>query len=391
MSTVSKLHSQAMEFTNRAQLARAAEDAEKAARLFELALSKELAAISEMPHQSGLAWDVLHRSAGTLALDCKNFRLAEQLASRALGGDPHPEIAAELRDVWERASFHRHLQVNELELGSSEVQLSLVGRSVANGMARLSDLMDRTDSFQKLIYRIVQRRLGQGYTSRIPKSISDDHRVFASTPRSGSFTITLKLAHTLEQPSFPGMLNTEEVVSEFMDLLELADSHDHDELRKRIPNDEYLWNFLGLAKRLAPDGNRIRQVGFTTEVHNEYRELSITTPASNFMSPRIESSPVLQGSVVEISGDLRLADARGSQRNRIVLLESDGSSHEVTVPYGMMDDIVRPMWNSTVTVTGRFRPKQRDIWLHSICEYDPDNNSPSISVYNPNEIQQQLL
>ena len=103
MSRVSKLHSLAMKFTNRAQRARSEGDAAGAARLFELALDKELDAISEMPSQSGLAWDVLHRSAGTLAIDCGKFKLAEKLASKALGGNPHPEIAAELRDVLKRA------------------------------------------------------------------------------------------------------------------------------------------------------------------------------------------------------------------------------------------------------------------------------------------------
>ena len=65
----------------------------------EQALEFELAAIAELYDQDGLTWSVLHRSAGWLALDCNRPRLAEQLACKALAGDPHPEIAEELRDL----------------------------------------------------------------------------------------------------------------------------------------------------------------------------------------------------------------------------------------------------------------------------------------------------
>jgi len=44
-------------------------------------------------------YSIMHRSAGWLALDCNKPRLAEQLACKALAGDPHPKIAEELRDL----------------------------------------------------------------------------------------------------------------------------------------------------------------------------------------------------------------------------------------------------------------------------------------------------
>ncbi len=99
MSKVSDLHNKAMEFADRADMERRQNNEKRAAEFFEQALEFELAAIAELCDQDGLTWSVLHRSAGWLALDCNRPRLAEQLACKALAGDPHPEIAEELRDL----------------------------------------------------------------------------------------------------------------------------------------------------------------------------------------------------------------------------------------------------------------------------------------------------
>ncbi len=99
MSKVSDLHNKAMEFADLADLERRRSNEERAAEFLEQALEFELAAIAELYDQDGLTWSVLHRSAGWLALDCNRPRLAEQLACKALAGDPHPEIAEELRDL----------------------------------------------------------------------------------------------------------------------------------------------------------------------------------------------------------------------------------------------------------------------------------------------------
>ncbi len=370
MSTTRELHNRAMAFVDQALRKRALGNTKRSLELFGQALESELAAIGKLPEQSGLAWSILHRSAGTMALDCNNFRLAEQLAIKALAGDPHPEIVDELRDLWEQANFHRHLELNEVKLGIGEVQLSLVGGWVASGITLLSDLQDRMDSFEKLVFRIAQRRAKNEYNDRIPPEIQKGYRTFVSVPRRGSFAISLMLGHTPEQLSFSDMLDTEEVISELMDLLELADAADTAELEARIPNEAYRRNFLVLAKKLAPDGDRIRQVGFTRVSHGEPRTLSVTTPASQFPSPHGESPRVSRETVVKISGTLQFANAIGSKSNLIKLVDSNQVRHNVRVPDGMMDDIVRPMWNSVVTVRGTRRHGQKLIRLQEIWDSD---------------------
>ena len=372
MSTVKDFHNQAMDAAFFADRERRRGNAERAAELFQQALDLELAALEGMDESDGMSWDVLHRSAGWLALDCNQPRLAEKLACKALAGEPNPGVAEELRDLLEQASFHRHLEPRGITLGSAEVQLRLTGRAVANGIALVSDVVSRVNSFQSLIYRIAQRKLGRMYRGHIPNDIRNSYRAFAAPPRSGSFAISLRVGHPLPQFSLPGFLSSEEIIREFMDLMELASLVRVTEIQERIPDSTYRHNFLGLAKTLAPDGKRIRQVGFAVG-EEASRTLSVTTPASSFPVPDTGEGKRHGVSVEEVSGTLRYADAGvgTSNRNRIRLINNNGPTHELNVPEGMMDDIVRPLWNSFVTVKGSRSGRQKILRLQEIWESEP--------------------
>ncbi len=99
MSALDKFHNKAMEVAFFADQERRRGNEKQAAELFEQALDLELKALDEITEPVEPRYSVLHRSAGWLALDCNKPRLAEQLACKALTGDPHPKIAQELRDL----------------------------------------------------------------------------------------------------------------------------------------------------------------------------------------------------------------------------------------------------------------------------------------------------
>ncbi len=382
MSAINDFHRKAMDIAALALVERSRGNTEEASVLFERALQDELAAIQELEKTGSRAeptYSVLHRSAGTLALDCNQLRLAEQLAAKGLAHTPHSEIAEELRDLLEQINFRRHLEPRGIELGEEEVQLSLAGHSVSNGTALLSDLVTRVDNFQTLIYRIAQRKAEPQYDGRIPVGIRKGFRAFASAPRAGSFAMSLKLGRPLPQASFPGVLDTGEILDEFMDLMELANESNEasvTKIRQRITAPEFQRNFLGLAKKLAPDGDRIRQVGFTVVRGGIPRYLSVTTPASRFPPSDVIESTSSQLSIVEISGTLLYATAT-TDRNRIKIVDQDKSPHDVIVPVGLMDDIVRPMWNSFVTIRGSLKGNQKIVKLREIWESDPNSGQGS--------------
>ena len=317
-----------------------------------------MAAIEKLDKTEGLAWAVLHRSAGTLALDCRDFLQAEKIVATALAQEPHPEIAEELRDLLGQIYFQRHLDLKGITLQEDEIQLSLSGQEVGNGFVNVEEIYERISSSSKLIHRTVERKQNRSFRERGPaqKVIRENYQTLVSVPRSGSFSVTLKFSRP--QLYFSGMLETAAIIDEFMDLLALINSSHIIEIQKRIPDPAYLRNFFGLAKRIAPDGERIRQVGFTAIRDGVQRSVGLTMPAEELPSlpPEMLSSPrvVLKqtpSEPIEIRGILRHADAMREDSNVIQVIDGK-KKHIVQVPQGMMNDIVRPMWDSHVIIQG---------------------------------------
>lgn len=100
--SVSDSHNKAMEFAERALMARVRGNTEESTKLFEKALENELEAISKLEAEGRIepTYSVLHRSAGTLALDCNQPKKAEEIVKKALNQNPPQEIAEELHELW---------------------------------------------------------------------------------------------------------------------------------------------------------------------------------------------------------------------------------------------------------------------------------------------------
>ena len=357
MSAVNELHSEAMDLAEFGLLERMRGNAEKALAFFEQALEYELAAIDALEEPVEPTYSVLHRSAATLAMDCNQLRKAERIAAKALAQDPHPEIAEELRDLMEQINFQRHLSLRGVALGEDEVQMSLSGQAVGFGFVQSNEVMGRINNASTLMYRIAEFRSKKPYRKRggPPKSLKEKYQIFLSAPRAASFAVTLKFGNLVQQLSLQALSDTDAVISDFLDLMEVANkSSDISELERRIPNTEYLWNILGLAKSLAPDGQRIRQVGFTVLRHGETRTVAVHRPQSRFPVPRPKST---KARPVEVEGILLRADATQRHKNIIGIMDESGASHIVSVPVGLMNDIVKPLWDSRVSVKGVRMPK----------------------------------
>lgn len=332
MSAINEHHDAAMDFAHFALLERARGNTEEAAALFEKALENELAAIQDMEARGSFSeptYSVLHRSAGTLAMDCKQYRLAEQLAAKGLAHAEHPEIAQELRDLLDQVNFHRHLELRGVELSEAEVQLSLAGPEVGAGTAPTSDLTGRTNTIRNFIYRTIEWMMDRPFrkSGGPPNDIKDNYRTFVSVPRTGSFAVSLKLG----SPTNKRTLDTSEIFSEFMDLMELANSSDTAEMEAKVPDPAYLRTFRGLAKKIAPDGERIRQVGFTAIRNGDARQVSITKPASAFPKParRREEAAILHGWLKEVNWDRYRAQLHGNGGGYIQLQFDDALSQDM--------------------------------------------------------------
>ena len=131
MSEVRELHDQAMAFAEKASVAKLSGDLEQANTLLRQAYKNELEAAKLLEDISSPepTRSILFRSAASLAIDCNALREAERLIAIGLSGNPPSDIAEELRDLFERVNFHRHLDLRGVVLESNELQMSNKGEA----------------------------------------------------------------------------------------------------------------------------------------------------------------------------------------------------------------------------------------------------------------------
>ena len=369
-------HDRAMDLAFLADRARSQGAEEDATRLYEEALALEQKAIRDLETPVEPTHSVLHRSAAWLALDCGHKRLAEKLAAAGLAQEPPDDIAEELRDVWEQATFQRHLRVRGVALADNEIQISLSGPGVGKGVTQWKTYRERVDKSHTMLVRITERRAEKPFrkTGAPTKEIQEYLNPYVSLPRAASYAVTLKLGQGAQIP-LSGILelpDITDVIDDFMSIVEVVNEGKGDSLADIIPDSLYRRNAIELAKKIAPDGSQIRQVGFSVSRSGQRRSIGFTRTRKEVSGAAGEvdvvgvkpvASPVAE-KPVEVHGILLFAKAIDRDDNAIKVVDAQEKSHEFTVPPEMMDDIVRPLWNSSVSVRGVRRG--RELILHEI-------------------------
>jgi len=368
MSRINELHDQAMNAADEAYLARRSGNFEIAMQNSRKAYEFEKEAANQVreDYSAEPTRSVLYRSAASLAYECGEFREAERLISLALSGDPPSEIADELRDLLEQVNFSRHLELRNIAIEKSELQLSLAGNEIGHGWALSEIFIERVKDFERVIYRTVERLLGQPFREHgsTNSDIQSGYNLFLVAPRPGSFTVTLRLGRQMQ---LPGMDLSEQVIDEIMECFKLIGEGKENSLQERITEEPYYQNFLGLAKRIAPDGEKVSQVGLTTSRNGREQRVAITRKQKEISTSPTKKHESEKQDLITVMGRLLFADGTKT-RGEIQLVDDNGQSYFVIVPEGMMNDIVRPLWDNIVVVTGT-KDKKR-IYLKEITRAD---------------------
>jgi hypothetical protein len=355
MNNVQALHNNAMDLAEEAAVEQRHGNLEKAEKLFRDAYLNESKAAAALAshHEMEPTRSVLFRSAASLALDCREHRAAEKLIAQALSGDPPAEIAAELRDLLEQVYFQRHLDLQGIVLEQQEFQMSISGNAVGHGFAESEMFINRVQDLQRMIYRTGERKLQHPFRDRGRSTVrlAEAVGIYISVPRAASFAVTFRLGRS-KQMSLPGMDFGNVVIQDLMDCIEIIGSGSLMQLEQRIPDAAYRRNFSALAKRIAPDGEAVRVIGFTAGGVGEERRVLLTRTQSEIQQPEIAPVSAEQGERITLTGRLKYADSTKEDINRIKIVDKKGKLHSISVPQGMMDDIVRPLWDFDVTAYG---------------------------------------
>lgn len=309
---------------------------------------------------------VLLRSAANLAIDCGELREAEQLAARGLAGDPPEAIAGELRDTLDRINFARHLDLDGLELSRHQLQASLHGNSVAQGIAPMEEVEDRMHALRIMTERTAERRAGREYRkgNAAPQLIRESVRPFVSIARAASYAFTVQFGVEKRQLSldFEGS-PVEQVIDDLLAGLRMVDAGDDDGLIGLIPDESYRRNFTALAQQIAPDGDRIKQVGFT--VIRGDKEVRVAMVRATQEPAKVKDEGEGPGERRKVKADPHfrlegvLLDGLGSSQH-IVIRTDDGVDVKVRVQEGL-EDTVRSYFNRSVVAEGTIKARARTL------------------------------
>jgi hypothetical protein len=349
---VNQLHQSAMSYAAQAVDAETKGEPALAKNLFRQAYNferqaAELVAPDETAEPSR---SILLRSAASLALDCDEFRDAERLVAVGLAGNPPNELQEELRDLLETVYFKRHLDLRGLELDPIEFQMSLVGGAVGFGVIESSQFIRRAETLQKLLIRAAERHRGIAFRDKGAPSKKDlrDFEIYFSSSRAASYALTVRLGRPKRQLELPFNRDPSRVVlDDILKSLDLFDRGEFDTLKQLIPDQAYFNNFSALAKRLAPDGEKIKTVGFTTAYTDGTHVVALTHPPLSIWTERMSA-----GDVVEVIGRVYAADEAAKKKKHPVIgvEEANGKVSKIQVPPGILHDIVSQHWGDEVRV-----------------------------------------
>jgi hypothetical protein len=124
MSQIHELHQQAMNLAESAAVARLRGALEQAAHLTRQAFEQETHAASLTANtlEAEPTRSVLHRSAASLAIECGELQTAERLIATALSGNPPPEIAEELKDLFIQINLGQYLKRQGIQIDINEMR-----------------------------------------------------------------------------------------------------------------------------------------------------------------------------------------------------------------------------------------------------------------------------
>jgi hypothetical protein len=272
MKTPKELHENAMSLYEESLAAKAKGNEKERFSLLEKALKLEKEAAFSLKERYDLepTRSKLFASCATMAYQLSDFRESEKMVAYALSGNPQFEVLEELRDLFDKVNFYRHLTTHGIELSDNEFRFTLgSGNEIMKGFARGDEVKSRIDGIESIYARTVQRMNNKPYQSkgRVSGEDSKITQLYYATPQAASFAIIFKVPKSKQTSLFEDS-DTEKYVDEMIECIDLVNQGKIKELREKIPDESYYQSFIINARKIAPDGSNVKEVGFTVYRNN---------------------------------------------------------------------------------------------------------------------------
>jgi hypothetical protein len=267
----------------------------------------------------------LFASSATMAHQLLDYRESEKMIAEGLSGNPPQDILEELRDLFDKVNFYRHLTTKGIELAGDEFRFTLgSGDEIMKGFAKGDEVLPRIVGIEALYSRTVQRMNKRPYKSQGRVSAEDDNiiQMYYQTPQAASFALIFKIPCLKSDPEFPSLETPLPYVDEMLQCIELVNKGKLKELKEKIADESYFQSFIINARKVAPDGKNVKQVGFTIYRNNEEKILPFDIKQSEI---------ILENTIVVNITE----DVKQEKRKKIIvsgtLLVSDTTKKFITI------------------------------------------------------------
>ncbi|GAB1352251.1 hypothetical protein MASR1M12_09820 [Erysipelotrichia bacterium] len=367
MTNIIDSHNEAMNLAEQGFIQLKLGDPQTAHELFVKAISLEKTAVESMPPtiDSEPTRSILYRSAASLAYNIQDYEMSERFICMGLGGFPPEEIREELKNLFEDINFLRHLKAKGLVLEENHWLMSMAGDAVSFGGTAAEIFLTRVDRISNLFYRTVERlcKIPYRVAGGVSQEIKKLYGLYIRALAPASFSVTFQVGVPDPQLILPGFeeelkLPPQKVVTELFDCFDLFEKDDTEGLKSRIRDTEYFENFVGIAKQIAPDGQKINLVGFSTIQNGIERPVALRRSRKIQMKKKelefSKNDQVEESNSFSLVGILRHAHSPTRGKFGLVkLLETDsGNDISIKVPLTIMKDVVQPYYEEKVLVQG---------------------------------------
>ncbi|WP_143470762.1 hypothetical protein [Neolewinella marina] len=344
-----------------------------AAELFEKAyyIERSIADTIEAVEDNEPSRSIFYKSAASLALNAKLFREAEISACLGISGRGDDVELDELRDIFDQVNFERHLYLNGISLENNQFQLSFVGNEVGSGYIKSSELIDRLNIITDLARKEVEKKANKKFNSRgRPGNVVQMYPLYFSAGMTGSYKIIIQIGNSKNGDLLFGDKYAIEnsIITSIIRKIDYINSNNLEALKEEYGKDDPYYDFfVESIKSFAPDGDRIKMIGFTTSINGDEVQTRLTRKRTEIgdvfeMEENLEFDLVEEGTIVSVIGVLDLSKSRKTT-HIFEIMDEEGRSYKFEASEGELASIVRDNYKDLVKVTGRRKKGKREVYL----------------------------
>ncbi|PHK97387.1 hypothetical protein CGL56_16420 [Neolewinella marina] len=158
------------------------------------------------------------------------------------------------------------------------------------------------------------------------------------------------------------------IITSIIRKIDYINSNNLEALKEEYGKDDPYYDFfVESIKSFAPDGDRIKMIGFTTSINGDEVQTRLTRKRTEIgdvfeMEENLEFDLVEEGTIVSVIGVLDLSKSRKTT-HIFEIMDEEGRSYKFEASEGELASIVRDNYKDLVKVTGRRKKGKREVYL----------------------------